>query len=114
MSGTLEPRKSLATLVEAWREVPPRASQSKRWIWCLPDAAAPIILRCRMNQASIFWAKFPTPNFPPLYSEALAFVYPSFYEGFGLPVLEAMQCGACVIASRAVAETAGGLAAISA
>jgi glycosyltransferase involved in cell wall biosynthesis len=34
-------------------------------------------------------------------------VYPSLYEGFGLPVLEAMQCGACVIASHAVAEAAG-------
>jgi glycosyltransferase involved in cell wall biosynthesis len=44
---------------------------------------------------------------PQLYSGALAFVYPSLYEGFGLPVLEAMQCGACVIASRAVAEAAG-------
>jgi glycosyltransferase involved in cell wall biosynthesis len=42
-----------------------------------------------------------------LYSGAVAFVYPSLYEGFGLPVLEAMQCGACVIASRAVAEAAG-------
>jgi glycosyltransferase involved in cell wall biosynthesis len=42
-----------------------------------------------------------------LYSGALAFVYPSLYEGFGLPVLEAMQCGAAVIASRAVREAAG-------
>jgi glycosyltransferase involved in cell wall biosynthesis len=46
-----------------------------------------------------------------LYSGALAFVYPSLYEGFGLPVVEAMQCGACVIASSAVRE-AGGDAAI--
>ena len=35
-----------------------------------------------------------------LYSGALAFVYPSHYEGFGLPVLEAMQCGACVFVSK--------------
>ena len=42
---------------------------------------------------------------------ALALVCPSLYEGFGLPVLEAMQCGTCVIASRAVAE-AGGDAAV--
>jgi glycosyltransferase involved in cell wall biosynthesis len=45
---------------------------------------------------------------PALYSRALAFVYPSLYEGFGLPVLEAMQCGALVITSRdsAIGEVA--------
>jgi glycosyltransferase involved in cell wall biosynthesis len=47
-----------------------------------------------------------------LYSGAVAFLYPSLYEGFGLPVLEAMQCGAPAIASRdpAIAEVAGGAA----
>jgi len=51
--------------------------------------------------------ELPDSALPALYSGALAFVYPSAYEGFGLPVLEAMQCGACVIASHAVAETGG-------
>ena len=37
----------------------------------------------------------------PLYSHALAFIYPSLYEGFGLPVLEAMSCGTAVVASSA-------------
>jgi alpha-1,3-rhamnosyl/mannosyltransferase len=47
-----------------------------------------------------------------LLAGTLAFVYPSFYEGFGLPVLEAMQCGACVITSRdaAIMEVAAGAA----
>ena len=49
----------------------------------------------------------PDEQLPRLYSGALAFVYPSFYEGFGLPVLEAMQCGACVIASSAIREVGG-------
>jgi len=49
----------------------------------------------------------PDAQLPELYSGALAFVYPSFYEGFGLPVLEAMQCGACVIASPAIREAGG-------
>ena len=52
-------------------------------------------------------ARLPDAELPALYSGALAFVYPSLYEGFGLPVLEAMQCGASVIASRAVAEAGG-------
>jgi glycosyltransferase involved in cell wall biosynthesis len=47
-----------------------------------------------------------------LYASCRAFIYPSIYEGFGLPPLEAMACGAPVIASRipALAETAGGAA----
>ena len=54
----------------------------------------------------------PDAHLPALYSGATAFVYPSLYEGFGLPVLEAMQCGAMVIASRdpAIAEVAGSAA----
>jgi glycosyltransferase involved in cell wall biosynthesis len=42
----------------------------------------------------------PEQDLPALYSGAVACLYPSYYEGFGLPVLEAMQCGALVIASR--------------
>ena len=41
----------------------------------------------------------PDADLSPLYSGALAFVYPSLYEGFGLPPLEAMQCGTPVITS---------------
>jgi len=48
-------------------------------------------------------------DLPALYSQALAFVYPSLYEGFGLPALEAMACGAPVITSRipVIMETVG-------
>src|SRR5580658_8263554 len=101
--GTLEPRKNLAALLQAWREV--RAGHAVRLVLAgrrradyppLPDEPGLEIL-----------GEVPDDQLPALYSGALAFVYPSLYEGFGLPVLEAMQCGACVIASRAVAEAAG-------
>jgi glycosyltransferase involved in cell wall biosynthesis len=101
--GTLEPRKNLPALVEAWREVRRHHAvelvlAGRRRADC-PALAEEPGLRMLGEVAD--------EELPRLYSGALAFVYPSLYEGFGLPVLEAMQCGACVIASRAVAEAAG-------
>jgi hypothetical protein len=101
--GTLEPRKNLPALVEAWREVrrhhPVELVLAGRRRADFPALAEEPGLRLIGEVAD--------EKLPQLYSGALAFVYPSLYEGFGLPVLEAMQCGAPVIASRAVAEAAG-------
>ena len=101
--GTLEPRKNLPALVEAWREtrrhhaIDLLLAGRRRQDW-RPIAEEPGLR---------YLGEVPDRDLPALYSGALAVVYPSLYEGFGLPVLEAMQCGAGVIASRAVAETAG-------
>ncbi|HUA60570.1 MAG TPA: glycosyltransferase family 1 protein [Verrucomicrobiae bacterium] len=103
--GTLEPRKNVPMLVEAWREV-------RR------DHCVDLVLVGRKrddfpgfsaysNVEGLRWlGEVADRDLPPLYSGALALVYPSLYEGFGLPVLEAMQCGACVIVSPAVREAA--------
>lgn len=105
--GTLEPRKNLTALVEAWREV--RRDREIDLVLAgrrradVPELPEPPGLRIA--------GEVPDAQLAELYSGALAFVYPSLYEGFGLPVLEAMQCGACVITSRASAE-AGGDAAV--
>jgi glycosyltransferase involved in cell wall biosynthesis len=101
--GTLEPRKNLPVLIQAWRAV-------RR------ECAVDLVLAGRRRQdfpplpeedGLHVLGEVPDGDLAGLYSGALAFVYPSHYEGFGLPVLEAMQCGACVIASHAVAEAAG-------
>ncbi len=94
--GTLEPRKNIGRLVEAWREV-------------RKTFDVDLVLAGRVHPG--FPAPAPEPGLhlpgpvpeaglPMLYSGALAVVYPSLYEGFGLPVLEAMQCGAIVVTSR--------------
>jgi glycosyltransferase involved in cell wall biosynthesis len=101
--GTVEPRKNVPALIEAWRAV--RRDQAVDLVIAgrhradAPPIAPEPGLRVLGEVAE--------SRLPELYSGALAFVYPSHYEGFGLPVLEAMQCGACVIASPAVREAAG-------
>jgi glycosyltransferase involved in cell wall biosynthesis len=104
--GTIEPRKNLTTLLEAWREVR-REHEVDLLIAGRRRADSPPISPAPGLQ---LLGEVPDEQLPALYSGALAFVYPSLYEGFGLPVLEAMQCGAPVIASRAVAEVGGGAA----
>jgi glycosyltransferase involved in cell wall biosynthesis len=106
--GTLEPRKNLPMLVEAWREV-------RR------EFAVDLVLAGRRRSdcpplPELEGLHFPGPvkeeDLPALYRGAVACFYPSLYEGFGLPVLEAMQCGCAVITSRdpAIAEVAGNAA----
>ena len=104
--GTLEPRKNLGALMEAWREVR-RRHPVDLWLAGRRRADFPEIAP---EPGLRLMGEVPDVQLPALYSGALAFVYPSLYEGFGLPVLEAMQCGACVIASPAVAEAGGGAA----
>jgi glycosyltransferase involved in cell wall biosynthesis len=103
--GTLEPRKNIPLLLAAWRPVRDKygielllAGRRRADFPALPDEPGLRIL-----------GEVSDHDLPALYSQALAFVYPSLYEGFGLPVLEAMQCGACVIASTdpAIAEVIG-------
>ena len=105
--GTLEPRKNLDMLIAAWREVRRRhtvdlviAGRRRADFAGLPEEPGIRALGEVADDA-----------LPALYSGALAFVYPSHYEGFGLPVLEALQCGAAVIASNAVVEAVGDAAA---
>lgn len=106
--GTLEPRKNLPFLVEAWREVWRRHR-------------VPLVLAGRRREDGPEFAAeeglrvtgpVSEAELAGLYANALAVVYPTLYEGFGLPVLEAMASGAAVLTSTdpAVTEVAGGAA----
>ncbi len=106
--GTLEPRKNIARLIEAWRKVRERhpvslviAGRRREDFPALPPEPGLQLL-----------GEVPDEQLSALYSGAIAAVYPSLYEGFGLPVLEAMQCGAAVITSRdpAIMEVSAGAA----
>jgi glycosyltransferase involved in cell wall biosynthesis len=105
--GTLEPRKNIPVLIQAWRQVRRRHAVDLLLVGRRRADSPPLPDEPGLR----FLGELPDSALPELYSGALAFLYPSLYEGFGLPVLEAMQCGACVIASRAVSE-AGGDAAV--
>jgi len=102
--GTLEPRKNVNLLLEVWREVhkthPIDLVLAGRRRDDFPEISPQPGLQLR--------GFTPEDELPQLYSNALACLYPSYYEGFGLPVLEAMQCGAAVIASNdpAISEVA--------
>jgi glycosyltransferase involved in cell wall biosynthesis len=103
--GTLEPRKNVNLLLEVWREVsknhPIELVLAGRRREDFPEISPEPGLQLR--------GLMPEEELPQLYSNALVCLYPSYYEGFGLPVLEAMQCGAAVIASNdpAISEVAG-------
>lgn len=103
--GTVEPRKNLHTLLQAFEQViqtrnrPLQLVIAGRKGWLVNDlfdslkrspAVAQLILTGYLSDTDL----------RALFSSCTAFVYPSIYEGFGLPPLEAMACGAPVIASR--------------
>jgi len=106
--GTLEPRKNLARLVDGyarWREVDPAAHDvalvlagGKGWYY---DEIFQRVRERGLEDVVHFPGFIPGPALPHWYRAAEAFVYPSLFEGFGLPVAEALACGTPVICSDA-------------
>ncbi|MBO4300327.1 MAG: glycosyltransferase family 4 protein [Desulfovibrio sp.] len=112
--GTLEPRKNLQTLLQAHAALPEKLRQLCPLLlagasgWnnkSLQDAV-------RLNDHVRWLGYVQDGDLAVLYNLADVMVYPSWYEGFGLPVAEAMACGCPVLASSdpALVETAGGAA----
>lgn len=87
--GTNEPRKNLSTLLEAWKSL-----KSSTHILFIAGGQGNVFADTNLHISTYV----PDEDLPALYSGAAACVTTSHYEGFGLPALEAMACGAPVIA----------------
>ena len=115
--GTLEPRKNLElflTAFAAWhaqaaaedRSVKLVLAGAKGWFY---QEIFRRVAELGLEESVLFPGYLPDADLPDRFRAAEAFVYPSVFEGFGLPVLEAMACGTPVLCSRAAAllEVAG-------
>jgi glycosyltransferase involved in cell wall biosynthesis len=113
--GSIQPRKNLVRLINAYSRLsrartntlPQLILAGKRgWLEAATIRAAE---QSEARDDILFVGYVPDSDLPALYSGAMCFAYPSYFEGFGLPVLEAMQCGTPVIAGNrtSLPEAAG-------
>jgi glycosyltransferase involved in cell wall biosynthesis len=102
--GSYEPRKNIGTLVRAYMNLPQHVKNhyslviagGKGWLNSDIDVLIEAQDTARIRRIGYVDER----DLAALYSAATVFVYPSYYEGFGLPILEAMSCGTPVIASN--------------
>ncbi len=112
--GTIEPRKNMLMLMQAYCALPEQVRNRRplvlagSWGWNAAAAAEYYHAEAR-HRGVICLGYIPDAHLPALYNGARALVYPSWYEGFGLPPLEMMACGGAVLASTAgsIVETVG-------
>ena len=104
--STIEPRKNLPTLLRAYRQlldaykldVGLALVGGEGW---LHDEIPSLVEKLRLKERVRFLGRVPDDDLLHLYNAAGVLAHPAFYEGFGLPPLEAMACGTPVIVSRA-------------
>jgi glycosyltransferase involved in cell wall biosynthesis len=112
--GTIEPRKNLLRLVDAFEQVLKTTALTCQLViaggqgWLMDDFSS-VIRQKKLEDRVCLRGYLHDEDLRALYSSCSVFVYPSLYEGFGLPPLEAMACGAPVITSNipSITETVG-------
>lgn len=112
--GSLEPRKNIRTLIYAYARLPERFRKefplviagAKGW---LNSDISQVVRDLHLEGKVLFPGFIDKEDISAIYSLATVFVYPSLYEGFGLPILEAMACATPVITSNtsSMPEVAG-------
>lgn len=105
--GTIEPRKNLLLLLEAFEQLKKEEKHKDLKLvlvgkkgWKM-EAFYDKLENSPIKKDVIFPGYVERKHLPILYSECQLFVYPSHYEGFGIPIVEAMACGAPVLSSNA-------------
>jgi len=109
--GTLEPRKNISVLLRAFAALEDKEALlvlagAKGWMY---EEIFEVLGQLGLRERTRALGYVSDEDLPVLYSQAAVFVYPSLFEGFGLPVLEAMQCGTPVITTdvSSLPEVAG-------
>jgi glycosyltransferase involved in cell wall biosynthesis len=102
--GMLEPRKNIVTLLRAYKTMLQKGLKlllviagRKGWMY---DDIYKTVKELSLENQVVFTGYVDDIDLPFIYNGATCFVYPSLYEGFGIPVLEAMACGVPVITSN--------------
>ena len=112
--GTLQPRKNVARIIDAFARMPSPIVAGRQLViagkagWRTDDLVA--TLRASADAGRVRWLDYvDATDMRPLYQGAAAFIFPSLYEGFGLPVLEAFASGLPVVTSTTTSlpEVAG-------
>jgi glycosyltransferase involved in cell wall biosynthesis len=101
--GTIEPRKNVDTLLDAWSAVPAEIREGYDLAIAGPIgwASGTTVARLQAGMRGLRLLGYvPESDLPALTAGSAAFVYPSFYEGFGFPVAQAMAAGVPVITSN--------------
>jgi alpha-1,3-rhamnosyl/mannosyltransferase len=111
--GTVEPRKNLDTLLDAWRSVKPDVREHFDLVIAGPPGWNSAATMARIRQEATYLGYVPEADMPGLVAGASLFVYPSLYEGFGFPLVQAMAANVPALVSRTscLPEIAGDAAA---